>query len=131
MIYRILEELTILLHFAWILFLIFGLIIVWVKPKIAFVHLPGLLFSLVLNMAGWYCPLTYLEHFLHISYASEKTYQGSFVGHWLEPIIYPDLPEGLIRGGEIVFVLLYLLGYAYLAKKHRFLKRMSRVVHKT
>ena len=124
MLYKLLAHVTILLHFLWILFLIFGFIFALRKSKIAFVHLAGLLFSLVLNIFGWYCPLTYLESYLRHLYNAQSAYGGPFILHYMERIIYPDIPALYIRGGEIIFVIFYLVFYAYMAKKHHLLRRL-------
>jgi hypothetical protein len=112
-----LADISILFHFLWILFIVFGIILVWRWPKIAFVHLGGLIFSLIINIFGWYCPLTYLENYLHALSARELGYKASFVQHYLVPIVYPDLPERAIRIGEIVFVFMLLVVYAALARR--------------
>jgi len=113
----------ILLHFLWVLFLLFGLLAVWWKPKIAYVHAGGLLFALVLNLFGWYCPLTYLENYLHGLHRSGTGYGGTFLGHYLIPLIYPDLPASFIRMGAMVFVVVHLLVYGFLIKKSRLFRR--------
>lgn len=117
MIYKILADLTVLFHFFWVLFLLFGLIFAIRRSRIAWVHLGGLLFSLLLNLLGWYCPLTYAEYYLRNLYGDSGTYSGSFIVHYLELIIYPDLPERTIRIGEIVFVSVNLVVYGILAKR--------------
>ncbi|UCF73386.1 MAG: DUF2784 domain-containing protein [Deltaproteobacteria bacterium] len=124
MIYRFLADLTIVLHSVWILFLIFGFILALIRPKIAFLHVAGLLFAMFLNIMGWYCPLTYLENYLYSLDDSPSTYTGPFIMNYLNHLIYPDLPEKYIRIGDILFLCLYLIGYAYLAKRYHILKRI-------
>lgn len=126
MLYNLLAHITILLHFVWILFLIFGFIFALRKSKIALVHVAGLLFSLVLNIFGWYCPLTYLESYLRYLHDTQSTYSGAFILHYIERIIYPDIPALYIRAGEIIFVIFYLVFYAYMAKKHHLLRLRPR-----
>ena len=126
MTHRFLVDFTIVLHFFWILFLIFGFIFALIKSKIALLHVAGLLFALFLNVMGWYCPLTYLENYLHALHDSNSTYAGSFIMNYLEHLIYPDLPEKYIRIGEILLVSLYIIGYAYLAKRYHILDRIKR-----
>ena len=126
MLYRLLADLVILLHFAWILFLVFGLVLAMKRPKIAVFHLAGLLFSLLLNLKGWYCPLTYLENYLRTLHDPETSYAGAFIIRQVDRFIYPDLPEKVVRIGAMLFVCLYILGYAYLAKKHKVLSRIKR-----
>jgi hypothetical protein len=126
MIYQLLAHFTILMHFVWILFLIFGVFFALRWPKIALVHLGGLLFSFVLNVFSWYCPLTYLENYLRRLYDVKSAYGGPFMATYLERIVYPDLPELYIRVGEIFFVILYVGFYVYLARRHHILGRMRK-----
>jgi hypothetical protein len=126
MIYSILAHVTIFLHFAWILFLIFGVLFTWRWPKVAILHLGGLLFSLVLNLFRWYCPLTYLENYLRRIYDVKSAYGGPFTATYLERLVYLDLPEGYIRVGEIFFVIFYMSLYAHLARKHHILSRIRK-----
>ncbi|MCP4667308.1 MAG: DUF2784 domain-containing protein [Deltaproteobacteria bacterium] len=125
MIYSILADVTIFVHFLWILFILSGVIFALRRSKIAWVHLGGLLFSLVLNLFGWYCPLTHLENYLNSLYPGSLTYGGSFIAHYLEQIVYPDLPEIFIRIGGILFVCLNIIVYLVVAKKYWETKRSS------
>lgn len=125
MIYQLLTDLTILFHFLWILFIVIGIFLVWKWPKIAFFHLGGLLFSLIINLFGWYCPLTYLENYLHASGAREAGDKESFIAHYLVPIVYPALPEKAIRIGEMVFVVMLLVVYGALARRRYMRSRSS------
>jgi hypothetical protein len=118
LIYRLLVDATILLHFLWILFLLVGIVFALKKSKLAWLHLGGLLISLVLNIYGWYCPLTYLENHLRSSRLSSGTYEGSFIAHHVEKVIYPDVPERIIRTGGILFVGLNLVVYAILVRRY-------------
>ncbi len=125
MIYHLLTDLTILFHFLWILFIVFGIFLVWKWPKIAWFHLGGLLFSLIINLFGWYCPLTYLENYLHAWDVRQGGYKESFILHYLVPIVYPDLSEKAIRIGEILFVVMLLVVYGALARRHYMRLRSS------
>jgi len=118
MFYNVLTDLCILFHFLWILFLVFGVVFALKGSKIAWFHLGGLLFSLFINIVGLYCPLTYLEAYLRYTCGNEGMYSGSFIAHYLEPIIYPNLSEMTIRIGEILFVGANLVIYGVLAKKY-------------
>lgn len=111
-------DFVVLLHFFWVLFILFGLLAMWWRPKLAYVHAGGLLFSLVLNLLGWYCPLTYVENYLHGLHRSGTAYGGTFLGHYLIPLIYPDLPESFLRMGAMGFVGIQLLIYVFLIGKY-------------
>jgi hypothetical protein len=92
MFYQILGGVVILLHFLWILFLLFGVLLAIRSPRIGWIHVGGLLLSLLLNGLDLYCPLTYLENYLHSFYDRQSSYTGSFIVHYLEYLIYPNLP---------------------------------------
>jgi hypothetical protein len=128
MTYKILADITIIIHFLWILFLIFGILFAIKGSKIAFLHIGGLIFSFLLNIFGWYCPLTHLENYLHSASHLGAYYAGSFITNYLNLIIYLDLPLNYIRIGGIVFVALNLIGYAYLIKKYQIVDRYIRRV---
>ena len=128
MAYKILADLVTLLHFCWILFLVFGFIFALKRLRIAILHLVGLIYASILNIMRWYCPLTYLENYLRSLHDPTMSYGGDFIIRHVDRFIYPDLPERIIRIGAILFVCLYILGYAYLAKKHGILSRFKKKV---
>jgi hypothetical protein len=117
--YSVLADVTVLCHFIWILFLVCGIIFALIGSKIAWLHLGGLLFSLILNLLGSYCPLTYLEHYLRGLESGMGSYTGSFIARYVELIVYPDVSERAIRIGEVVFVGMNLCVYGLLARRYR------------
>ena len=118
MIYDYLAILTLLLHLLWILFIVFGFVFALRGSTLAFVHLGGLLFSLVINLFGWTCPLTYLENYLYHLQDKGFGYSGSFIAHYLERLIYPNIAARTIRVGEIAFVIVNLIAYTFLLRKY-------------
>lgn len=108
-----------LLHFIWILFLLVGVVFALMGSRLAWVHLGGLVFSFFLNLFGWYCPLTYLENYLYSMKEGHTAYTSSFLAHYLEKIVYPDLPEKSIRLGEILFVVVNLIVYGLIGIHYR------------
>jgi len=121
----LLIDITIVVHFLWILFLVFGFVFALQGSRIAYVHLGGLVFALVLNALGWYCPLTHLENYLRSIHDAHSAYSTSFVAKSLEKFVYPDIPENLLRGGELFLTAPYLLVYGYWAKKMGWWKRLK------
>ena len=90
MIARLLADMVLLLHVAFILFALSGgLIILW-KRWVVWIHLPVLLWASVVNLAGWTCPLTPLENALR-ALAGQAGYEGGFVEHYVVPLVYPDV----------------------------------------
>lgn len=116
MAYTILADATMVVHFLWVVFVVFGILLALMKSRLAWLHLGGICLALLLNLLGWYCPLTYLENYLYLKGGS-SVYEGSFIVHYLAPLLYPDLPEVTVRTGGIVFVCVNLLVYGVLFKK--------------
>ena len=118
-VYWMLGDAVIILHFFWILFILFGLFIGIKYGRLIWVHLGGLAFTLILNIGGWYCPLTYLENHLYSLYNPQLAYAGSFVGRYLQKVIYLDVDEAYVRIGAIIWVAINLGGYVLLFRKRR------------
>jgi hypothetical protein len=87
--YWLLANALLLLHLAFILFVVAGgLLIAW-KPKLIWLHLPAVVWGALIEFRGWICPLTPLENrFRRLS--GESGYAGGFIEHYLLPLIYPD-----------------------------------------
>lgn len=111
MFYKILADGVVLIHFLWIVFLCLGLF--WgVKNKIIkLFHLSGLAFAIILQIFGWYCPLTDLEIWLRSRYDPSLSYQGSFIIHYIEKIVYLEIPRSLILFLTILICALSLWFY--------------------
>ena len=89
--YSFLADLVVLLHFSVVLFVVFGGLLALRWQRLAMVHLPAVLWALFLELKpGTLCPLTPLEVMLR-QRAGEPSYTGGFVGHYLGPIIYPNM----------------------------------------
>ncbi|UCD86798.1 MAG: DUF2784 domain-containing protein [Desulfobacterales bacterium] len=119
MVYKLLSDFVILVHFSWIIFILFGFLVALKFHKVALIHAAGLAFTLVLNLGGWYCPLTYLETYLHSLHHGELSYGGSFITHNLQKLIYLQLDEIYLRIGAVAWVGLNMGGYALWLKKQR------------
>jgi len=118
-VYRLFGDAVIILHFLWILFILFGLFIGIKYGRLIWVHLGGLVFTLILNIGGWFCPLTYLENHLYGLYNPQLSYAGSFIGQYLQRLIYLDLDEAYLRIAAVIWVAINLGGYVLLFKKRK------------
>lgn len=120
MFYKILADIVVLLHFLWIIFLFLGAL--WgIKNKaVRFFHLAGLAFAFIIQVFGWYCPLTYLEVWLRSRHDPSLTYTGSFIIHYVERIVYIELSRPMIFALTLVLCGLNLC--LYLKKKPSLLK---------
>src|SRR3989304_9245581 len=94
--YRILADITVLIHFSWILFLILGAFLGAKNKGVKIFHISGLVFAFVIQIFDWYCPLTHLEVWLRSKHDPALTYTGSFIIHYVEKIVYIELSRTLI-----------------------------------
>jgi hypothetical protein len=127
MVYKLLSDLVILLHLLWIIFILFGFLVALKYFRVSYIHMAGLVFTLVLNLGGWYCPLTYLENYLHSLYDPQLHYAGSFITKNLQKVIYLELDEVYLRMGAIAWVGLNMGGYALLLRRILGLRAKSTV----
>jgi hypothetical protein len=104
--YRILADIVVLIHFLWIIFLFLGGLWGGRNKALKIFHLSGLSFALIIQISGWYCPLTYLEAWLRSRHDSGLTYAGSFIIHYVEEIVYIELSRHLI-----LILTLFLCGF--------------------
>lgn len=123
MLYRVLSDCVVVLHFLWIMFILFGFFLALKFHKVSFIHVTGLIFTLVLNLGGWYCPLTHLEIYLQSLYRPGLSYGSSFIANNLEKLIYVELDQVYLRMGAIAWVGLNMGGYVLWLKKKRRLHR--------
>ena len=71
-------------------------------------HLSGILFVGMLTLLQRFCPLTILENLSRAQYNVEATYPGSFIVHYIEKLVYPDVNQFFLRAGT-VFVAVFIL----------------------
>lgn len=100
MFYRIIADGLVVVHLAWIIFMLYGFALTvrafW-KPTFLdrwlfrSVHLAGILFVAGLEVLGKYCPLTIWENALRRHYDPEHVYPGSFIVQYVVRLIYPDV----------------------------------------
>lgn len=96
--YSLLADAILLLHLAYILFILFGGLALPRWPKMAWLHIPAVLWGAWVEYMDWTCPLTPLESSLR-RLGGETSFSGDFIDHYLAAMIYP---EGLTRTTQIV-----------------------------
>lgn len=94
--YTIGAEVTLLLHFAWIVFVVTGAFFLRRRRwRWRLVHLAAVCYSVAIEIFGWICPLTYLEQWF-LEQAGRHSYEGDFITHYLERLIYLHVPQWLL-----------------------------------
>ena len=119
MIYRSLADLVLVLHLAFIVFVVAGGLLALRWRRAPFVHLPAALWGVFVEVSGGACPLTPLENALRRA-AGASGYSGGFIEHYLVPTIYPatlSQPVQLVLAGLVV--LTNALVYAIVWRRYR------------
>jgi len=94
---RLLADLVLVLHLAFVAFVALGGLAVLRRPRLAWLHLPAVVWGAWIELAGGICPLTPLENRLRRA-AGEAGYEGGMIEHYLLAALYP---EGLTRGAQV------------------------------
>ena len=119
MLYRALADLVLLVHLAFVLFVVVGGLLVLRRPKVAWLHLPAAAWGVLIEFAGWICPLTPWEVSLRIR-GGDAGYAGGFIAHYVTALLYP---AGLTRGVQVVLgafaLLLNAAIYSYIVARRR------------
>jgi hypothetical protein len=105
MLYQSLADVVLLAHLGFVAFVVVGGVAVLRWPRLAWVHLPAVLWAVLIEYAGWICPLTPLENVLRQA-GGETAYAGGFIDHHVAIVLYP---AGLSRGFQVVLGSLLLL----------------------
>ncbi|MCS7314804.1 MAG: DUF2784 domain-containing protein [Bryobacterales bacterium] len=63
-------------------------------------HLASLAYALVIQIGPWPCPLTLAEQYFQ-ELAGREPYRTGFLAHYLERLVYPDLPVSWLIGATI------------------------------
>ena len=108
-------------HFAFVVFVVGGGILVLRWPRMAWLHLPAAFWGALVEFANLPCPLTELEYALH-----DGRQEAGFVARLLLPILYPDLIRAgmltpslrIALGSVVVIVNAAIYGYA-ISRRHR------------
>ena len=110
-------NLTLIVHFAFILFVVFGSLLFFVAKKIIFIHIPALIWGSYIELTNSICPLTYLENwFLHK--ANLTAYSEGFIQNYLMPIVYPtNLTKDLQIHLGIALIIVNMIIYGFIISK--------------
>jgi hypothetical protein len=88
MIWSLLADALVVIHFTFTTFVIFGGFLTWRWRWVALLHLPALAWGCWVELSSAICPLTPLEN--HLRYlGGEAGYKGGFLTHYLVAVLYP------------------------------------------
>ena len=127
MVFTALALATVLLHFGFIVFVIFGGFAVARRPRLAPLHLAGAAWGAYVSLANRICPLTPLENWFRRE-GGGMAYAGDFLEHYLLAVIYPaGLTAATQRALGAGVIVLNAAVYAWILKSRR-ARRAGRAV---
>ena len=119
--YLVLADLVLVVHAAFVAFVVLGLALIWIGWLRRWVFVRNFWFRLLHlaamgvvaaeSLAGFVCPLTTWEDRLRLLAGGEQRYQGSFIQHWLHPVLFHDFGEGVFAIGYLAFFLVVILSF--------------------
>jgi hypothetical protein len=119
MAFRLAADILVVVHLAFILFVVLGGFLAWRWHRLVWVHAPAAVWGALIEIAGWICPLTPWEVALR-QRAGQAGYQSGFIEHYVMPIVYPPglTPSvQLLLGGFVIAV--NAVAYAGLIRRRR------------
>jgi hypothetical protein len=120
--FRVLADLVVLIHAAFVVFVVLGGLVVLRWPRLAWLHIPAALWGALIEFGGWICPLTPLENALRHR-AGEAGYSGGFIEHYVVHVLYPSgLTPGVryLLGGVVLAINAF--AYGFILYKRRSIK---------
>jgi len=115
--YELAAELTLIIHFTFILFVVFGALLFFITTKIIFIHIPAFIWGSYIELTNSICPLTYLENWL-LHKANLTTYSEGFIQNYLVPIVYPvSLTKDLQIYLGIALIVINIVFYVFIFNK--------------
>jgi hypothetical protein len=120
--YRVLADAVVVVHFAFVVFLVVGGLLALRWPKVLWVHVPSVLWGAFIVAFSITCPLTPLERDLRAR-AGRERYEESFVERYVEGILYPG---DMLRHAQAVAAAVVIGSWLALAVRHLRRRRSSR-----
>ena len=107
---RALAAATLVVHLAFIVWVIFGALLARGRRWLKALHLLSLVYAVVIEIGPWPCPLTLAEQYFE-SRAGIEPYQGGFLVHYLHARVDPNVPGSLLSAMAIVILIANIAVY--------------------
>lgn len=110
--YSALAIFVLLVHGLFIVWVIFGALLTGSRPVLRWLHILSLLWGILTELLPWPCPLTLLENWLE-GRAGVEPYQGGFLLHYLDKLVYPDISANILTTAAVIVCGLNLAFYTW------------------
>ena len=117
MLYILLSDLVVAFHFAFIAFVISGGLLAARWRWIVALHIPAVLWAIIVEVNNWTCPLTPIEKTLR-AWGGGNGYEGDFVAHYILPILYAGVTSRAIQlTAAAIVIVINVAAYAWILFK--------------
>jgi Protein of Unknown function (DUF2784) len=116
-----LAVLVLALHLAFILWVMVGAVFTRGRPWLAWTHILCAVYGVVIEAGPWPCPLTLAENWFEVQ-AGRLPYHGPFLLHYLDAIVYPNVPPALLTWLAVVVLAINAVVYARRLRRSRALR---------
>jgi Protein of Unknown function (DUF2784) len=117
--YNVAADLVVVVHFAFICFVVGGVYLAWRWAWVVWLHIPAIIYAISIELIGFACPLTALQNWL-LHRAGQAGYSGGFIYHYLIRVIYPP---GLTRTEQVglgfLVAIIAAVGYRGYLRRYR------------
>ena len=120
--YSALADGVLLLHLLFILWVIFGAVVAFRHPMLRWIHIVCLIWGILTELLPWPCPLTLLENWLEAR-AGVTPYQGGFLLHYLDALVYPNISPLLLTIAGVMVCAANLVFYGFIFARSRWRDR--------
>lgn len=115
MLYLLLALGVVIIHVAFVAFVLAGALLVPRWPRIRLLHIPAVIWAVFVQVSGWDCPLTPFENHLR-AVGGVSSYRGGFLDHYLRGTDEPTRAGAILLG--LLALALNLVLYARVRRAH-------------
>jgi Protein of Unknown function (DUF2784) len=108
--YSALATAVLFLHALFIVWVVFGSVLTRSRSVLRWLHIASLIWGILTELLPWPCPLTLLENWLEAK-AGIEPYQGGFLLHYLDRLVYPDISATVLTVAGVLVCVLNLALY--------------------
>ncbi|WP_089243010.1 DUF2784 domain-containing protein [Rhodococcoides kyotonense] len=114
MLYRAVADVTVVVHLAFIAYVVAGGFLAWRLPRTIWLHACAVAWGFMSIVVGVDCPLTAVENWARLRAGVAELPSTGFISHYLTGVVYPENALGAVRLAAVTTVVLSWSGYGYL-----------------
>lgn len=118
MLYRFLADFLLITHICFVLFAVFGGLLVLRRRWIWKLHLPAVVWGFLVQYFIWSCPLTNWENYFR-RLGGDAGYEGGFIEYYLTALLYPGFAPQFHLFLSISLILFNLIVYFFVFRRSR------------